>query len=342
MNKERLAALCDLDGVSGYEENVREYILSELGKSTAPKTVNVDKMGNILVHLQGKSKGKLRLLFDAHMDEVGIIVTSITDDGFLLFDTVGGIDKQSLFGKRIRFGSTTGVIGGKAIHQCLKEESKMIPKIDSMIVDIGATDRETAEKRVCPGTVGTFDTAFATFGENRFMGKAIDNRMGCALLLELAEKQPPADIWLSFSVQEEVGLRGAKTVAEQVKPDISIVVDSTTAADIAGNNEQQAVCRVGCGAVVYYADKQTLYDNNVYRTLKRIAAENGISTQTKTRIAGGTNAAVIQRSGCGVQLGAVSLPCRYIHSPIGVAEWSDAEAMEDLLKAVVERAEYDF
>lgn len=336
MKRDLLQELCALDGISGREDAVRDYILAHLERSSAPKEITIDPMGNVLVHLIGQQPCNHRLLLDAHMDEVGFLVTHIGMDGFLTFSPVGGINKQVLFGHRVRIGEQSGVIGGKSIHQCQGAERTSIPDSDTLVIDIGANNGESAAERVRIGDSGTFQQEWVDLSEDCFKSKAVDDRVGCALLLTLAESQPRYDMWLSFSVQEEVGLRGAGVVAEQIRPDIAIALDATTAADTVGSRPDTAVCHVGDGGVVSFADRATLYDRELYRQIRALAAEHGIPTQTKTRIAGGNNAGSIQRSGCGVRMAALSLPCRYIHSPACTGSWADVQAMEALLRILIE------
>lgn len=336
MNKQRLFDLCSLDGVSGREHSVRDYILKELKESPVAKDISVDAMGNVIVRLYGESPAAKRVLFDAHLDEVGFLITHINDNGTLCFDTVGGIDKSVLFGQRVRIGKASGVIGGKAIHQCSKDEKESIPAIESMFIDIGATDREAAQRLVEIGQGGTFSSDLQEWKHGIVVGKALDDRVGCALLLALADEQPKQDIWLSFSVQEEVGLRGAKAVAEAVKPEIAVAIDATTAADIAGSSEKTCVCCLGAGPVVSFADGASLYDQELYQTVRSLAEKNGIVTQTKNRIAGGNNGASLQRGHTGARTVAISLPCRYIHSPSCMGDLADVDMMEKLLKILVE------
>ncbi len=331
MKKETFITLCNLDGPSGYENAVRDYILNELKSYNTPMDVSVDAMGNILVHLIGKQPADTKVQFDAHMDEVGFIITHICDDGTLRFETVGGIDAAVLFGHRVRIGSHIGVIGGKAYHQCSSDETKKAPDKGSLRIDIGAKDKEQAEKLVRVGEYGTFDADLTFINDTRFLGKAVDDRVGCFLLLEMAKTQPERDIWLTFSVQEEVGLRGAGVATEAIKPDIVVAIDATTAADTAGNTADAVVCRVGSGAVVSFADGATLYDTDLYHRIRSLADTEGIPTQTKNRIAGGNNAGAMQRRHTGAAAAAVSLPCRYIHSPACFGAMEDVQAMYDLL-----------
>ncbi len=327
MNKELLTALCELDGVSGREHAVRDFIIEQLDKIETPKEIHVDSMGNVLVHLKGKTPAQQVVQFDAHMDEVGFIITHIGDDGNLRFEKVGGINNDVLFGHRVRIGEQIGVIGGKALHQC--DDSKKVPS--SMTIDIGAESKEVAEKLVKIGQYGTFDTSMCWFSDDLFMCKAVDDRVGCLLLLELAKIQPERDIWLSFSVQEEIGLRGAGVATEQIKPDYVVAIDATTAADTAGSSEETAVCCMGKGAVVSFADGATMYDANLYQQIRAWANEAGIPIQTKNKIAGGNNAGAMQRRGVGARTTAISLPCRYIHSPACMGSAKDVDAMAELL-----------
>ncbi len=335
MNKKWLIDLCSLDGVSGREHAVRDYILNVLNSLKTPKDISVDAMGNVLVHLYGKEPANKTVLFDAHMDEVGFFITYINKDGSLCFDTVGGIDKSVLFGQKVRMSDVYGVIGGKAIHQCSSEEKESVPSVENMTIDIGAFNEDEAKSRINIGQEGTFAAELQEMQNGYLVGKALDDRVGCALLLSLAENQPDRDVWLSFSVQEEVGLRGAKIIAEEIKPQIAIAVDSTTAADIAECPGKNCVCRVGEGAVVSFADRATIYDTELYQHIRALAQANGIATQTKNKIAGGNNGASLQRGHFGAKTAAISLPCRYIHSPSCVANMSDIEAMEKLLKILV-------
>ena len=336
MNKQRLDELCAIDGVSGREGSVRDYILTHLEQTNTPKEVHLDNMGNVIVHLIGKEKANTVVQFDAHMDEVGFIITGIGDDGFLRFDTVGGIDSRALYGHRVRIGTQKGVIGGKAGHQCTGDEAGKVPSVSSLNIDIGAENKEAAEKLVKIGDYGTFDNQLIWLGDDCFLGKAVDDRVGCLLLLEMAQQQPSRDIWLSFSVQEEIGLRGAGIATEAIRPTYAVAIDATTAADVAGNSPEQSVCFVGQGAVVSFADRATLYDGELYGKIRCMADEHGIPSQTKTTVAGGNNAGAMQGRHTGVKMTAVSLPCRYIHSSACMGRWQDVQAMYDLLQLLAE------
>ncbi len=330
-----LKDLCLLDGVSGREAPVRDYILAALKTSSAPMEVRVDALGNVLVHLFGKKQKDQTILLAAHMDEVGVIATGVTAEGFVRFATVGGIDKAVLFGHRVRFADTVGVIGGKAIHMCKGDEKEQIPDGD-LLIDIGAADKEEALKRVSPGDTAVFDSDVYEIGR-LLKGRAIDDRFGCAVLLELCKTTPAQDLWIAFTVQEEVGLHGAKTAAFAIDPDISVVIDATTAADTVGVAADKQVCRVGGGAVVSFMDRRTLYDKELYDGILSLAEEKGIPAQPKSMVAGGNDAGAIQTAAHGARVAAISLPCRYIHSPSCMASVEDVQAVYSLVSALVER-----
>ncbi len=330
-----LRELCQLDGVSGREHAVRAYIEQAIRKLPYADTVQVDPLGNLLVHLKGTHPAKQTLMLAAHMDEVGVIATGVTSEGFVRFATVGGIDKAVLFGHRVRFGDRVGVIGGKAIHMCKDDEKSTIPSGD-LLIDIGASSEQEALSMVSLGDTAVFDSAFYPLGR-LVKGRAIDDRAGCAILLSLAQTQPEADVWLAFTVQEEVGLRGAKTAAYAIAPDTAIVIDATTAADTVGVEKDKRVCSVDGGAVVSFMDRRTLYDKELYDTIMKTAQEYGIKAQPKSMVAGGNDAGSIQTAKGGAKVAAVSLPCRYIHSPSCVLSMQDMEAVKALVSTLIGR-----
>ena len=182
MNKQLLADLCAIDGVSGHEHKVREFVLARLAESTVPMEVHVDNMGNVIVHLIGKEKANTVVQLDAHMDEVGFIVTGISEDGYLRFDTVGGIDSRALFGHRVRIGAQKGVIGGKAFHQCGGDEASKVPSVSGMTIDIGAENKEEAEKLAPIGSLCVFD-APTTEQDGNLRTPYADDLSACIALL---------------------------------------------------------------------------------------------------------------------------------------------------------------
>ncbi len=327
--------LCRLSGTSGHERSVRQYIVEQLQNMSAVQNIQVDRMGNCIVSLKGKQTAPKTVMFAAHMDEVGGIITGITEEGYFRFDCVGGILPEVLFARRVWINGHCGVIGGKATHQCKGKAKNTVPEIADLLIDVGAENREQAQTIAKEGDTFTFSNEQISLKNGCFATKALDDRVGCALLLELAKTQPKYDVTLVFTVQEEVGLRGAGTAAFAVKPEIAVVVDATTAADIAGVSPAKQVCNVKQGAVVSYMDRATLYDHALYTHIRTLAESCGIATQTKTVVAGGNDAGAIQRTGEGVRVAAVSLPCRYIHSPLCVANKEDIHNMYCLLEKLM-------
>lgn len=334
--KEMLKQLCLLPGPSGYEYPVREYIMEKI-KGFADE-ITVDTLGNLIVFKKGKRKSKKNLLLAAHMDEVGIIVTSYADDGYLKFDFIGGVDRRVAIGKTVLIGdrAVQGLIGLKAYHLVSKSEEKTVPKTEAMYIDIGVRSKETAEALVSLGDSGVFDVMPQDFGDNMISARAIDDRVGCALLIELIRSEIPRDCFFAFTVQEEVGTRGAATVAYALKPDIALILEGTTAADLPGVSSEKRICRVGGGVVIPFMDKGTIYDSALVKQLNGICDANGIKRQTKEYVSGGTDASAIQRSGSGVQTAGIAAPVRNIHSPSCVASWDDIECMRRLAVSFLE------
>ncbi|MDD2361830.1 MAG: M20/M25/M40 family metallo-hydrolase [Oscillospiraceae bacterium] len=330
----RLKKLCSLEGVSGREDAVREYILQALEASPAEIQASTDALGNVIAQVRGKKRAVNKLAFVAHMDEVGFIITGATDDGYLRFATVGGIESSVIFGRRVRINGKYGVVGGKAVHQIKGDDKKKEVPFDKLLIDVAAENKQEALNIAKPGDVAVFDSDYAELYGDRLKARAIDDRAGCALLLEMAAQTPEYDITLAFTVQEEVELRGAKTAAFQINPDIAVIVDSTTAADTAGVESDKQVCRVGGGPVISFMDKRTLYDIKLYDTIFETAKKIGIKAQTKSMVAGGNDAGAIQLSRKGVRVAAVSLPCRYLHSPSCVILQADFDAALKLLNAL--------
>ncbi len=331
-----LEELVRLEGIAGHESSVRKYILAALDEYPVKYSYTEDPLGNLLVEVKGEQPAKQRVLFNAHMDEVGLVVTNVTEDGLLRFATAGGIDEKVLVGRTVTVNGHTGVIGCGAIHLCSAEEKNRAVAKERLMVDIGAASREEAEAVVTIGDPIVFDSDIVPLYNDRFKARALDDRAGCALLLSLLEKPLPFDIQLAFTVQEELGLRGGTTAAFTMQPDISVTVETTTASDIAGTQAGQEVCHMGDGAVVSFMDGRTFYDRPLYKHIRALADANGIKTQTKTTIAGGNDAGAMQTAGHGARVAAVSMPCRYIHSAGSVLSENDIEETRRLLRLLAE------
>lgn len=320
-----IKTLCALPGVSSQEDAVRDYIRAQA--EPYADSIRVDSMGNLIVEKKGAVHGKRRLMLCAHMDEVGLMVHSITDEGYLKFDTVGGIDRRVLIGKPVLVGEQRlpGVIGLKAYHLTTAEERRKIPKLREFYIDIGAKDREEAQRYVKLGDVAVFDSDVVEFGRGFLKAKALDDRIGCAVLVELLREPLPMDCTFVFTVQEEVGTRGAFGAAFSVTPDIALVLEGTTAADLPDMEARQRVCAPGKGPVIPFMDGGTVYDRKLFELLRDLAQKNGIPWQTKEFISGGTDAGAIQRSRDGVRVAAISAAVRYLHTPSSVASIEDCQ-----------------
>jgi endoglucanase len=333
---EELKRLCRIDGISGDEGAVRDYIISRI-KDKAE--ITVDNLGNVIAFVKGKKPAKNKVMISAHTDEVGMIVTYINDDGTLNISPVGGIDPRVVFGRRVTVGrqNITGVIGGTAVHNLSSEDRKKSVPFEKMTVDIGTDSREQTEKLVSLGDSVRFVSDFVRFGDGLIRCKAIDDRAGCAIMLRMIDEGLDYDAYFTFVVQEEIGLRGSTCAAYSVNPDYAIVLESTTAADIPSARGADRVCELGKGAVVSFMDRHTIYDKELYSLAFSLAEENGIPCQTKTRVAGGNDAGAIHTSRGGVRTCAVSLPCRYLHSPSCVIKESDFENAYVLTRLLFDR-----
>ena len=325
---EYLSALCALPGISGSEGEIRAYIMEQLPQDCE---AHCDALGNLLVHKHGRARPAHRLMLCAHMDEVGLIVNHISSDGLLGFACVGGIDARVLIARQTFVGAKRlpGVIGIKPVHLTKQEERKKIP-------DIGAQNAEEAEQFVRLGDCVTFRTGTRTLGSQVIESKAIDDRLGCAVLLDMLQRELPYDMDFAFTVQEEVGARGARTAAYTLDPEFAIIVETTTAADVIGVTERDRVCEQGKGAVVPFMDRGTIYDHALYELAFTVAQRGHIPIQTKTKVAGGNDAGSVHGIRDGVRCIAISAPCRYLHSPGVTVRESDAQAVADLTEKLAE------
>lgn len=331
---ELMKELCALPGPSGCEDAVRAFVLKKV-KPFADE-IRTDAIGNVMVFRKGRKALDRPVAVCAHMDEVGVIIKKITEDGMLKFGFVGGVDPRVVIGRPVRFGDVPGVIGIKAVHLTTAAERRTMPKTKNLYIDIGATSRAAAEKLVSLGDYGVFDSAVVEFGDGLIKAKAIDDRVGCAALLRLLEDEPPVDTWFCFTVQEETGLRGAASMAFALDPGFAMVLEGTTAADLAEVEGADAVCRVRGGVVLPFMDGATIYDAALFELLRDACIRRGIPWQTKTRVAGGTDAGRIHRSRTGVRVCAAAAPVRYIHSPSSVAAKADCEAVLAAARAFLE------
>jgi len=329
--RELVKKLTEAFGPSGREDEIRNLILEEIKDHV--DGYKVDKVGNILAW---KGQGERKVLLDAHMDEIGVVVTNIDENGFLRIEPVGGVSPYTIFRKRIRFERVTGVVGieGETPDEIEKNLSKM--SFDKLYVDIGAKNREEAEKLAPIGSFGVYDSHFVEVS-GRFVSKAMDDRIGCAVIVEVLKRVKNSDITLfaSFSVQEEVGLVGASVVAYDIMPDEAIAVDVTDSADTPKAIKRHPMV-LGKGPAIKVMDKASISDKNILEKLINTAEKKGIPYQMEVLIFGGTNAAVLQRTRYGIPSATVSIPTRYLHTPSEMIEPSDVEGTIELLASYLE------
>lgn len=330
MDLKVLKTLCTENGISGDECAIRDIIVSEISKFV--DEYKIDRLGNIIAFKKGKNRAKSKLLISAHMDEVGFIVTNITENGYIKFTNVGGVENNVSCAKGVNIGKNNikGVIGIKPIHLTEDDERKKFPSISDMYIDIGAKDKEQALNYVKLGDSIYFDSIFNDSG-NMIKSKALDDRAGCFLLIDLIKSEIPYDMYFSFVVQEEIGLRGAAVAAYSVNPDFAIVVESTTASDIPTVDEYKTICKLGNGAVIPFMDRLTIYDKELFKLAMDIANESNIKVQTKQAISGGNDAGAIHVSREGIRTICISLPCRYLHSAVSMICKDDLESSRNLL-----------
>ncbi len=332
---EILKKLTALDGVSGEETPVRDFILSHI--KDIVDDYRIDNLGNLITYKKGTGKGP-RVMLDAHMDEVGLMITHINSDGLLKFQTIGGIEPRVLVGKRVRVGEKgiPGVIGFKPIHLQDSGERNGAVNKKKLTIDIGAKDRDQAEEKVEVGDYAVFSYDPVEFGDNKLMAKALDDRVGCAVLMELLKGRYECDIYGCFTVQEEVGLKGAKTSSFQVMPDMALILEGTTCYDVPDTQEQNMSTRCGKGPALTVMDRSVIADREFVRLIAEVADTYHIPYQYKQTISGGTNAGRIQVNGTGVKVAVMAIPCRYIHTPVSVMDKSDFNHMLALAHKVLE------
>ena len=338
---EALEKLSNANGVTGREGEVRELMKQYL-KPYVDET-REDRLGNLIAFKKG-NKDAPTVMLAAHMDEVGLMIKNIKKKGFLQFAKVGGIDDRVLLAQKVIVhtdkGPLTGVVGSKPPHIQTEEEQKKVIDADRLFIDVGAKDKEEAEKMgVQVGDVVSFDTKFVQIGENVVLGKALDDRVGCAMMVETLKRLQKVDcnVYAVGTIQEEVGLRGTTIAAFQVAPDVCIVLETTVAGDMPGVEEGKAPAKMGEGPVVTVADAGLIAHPKILRLLIDSAKENKIPYQLETGIRGSTDAARISLSREGVPSGVISVATRYIHSPAAILNLDDAEKTVKLAVAAIEK-----
>lgn len=325
-----LKELTQLWGVSGIENNVSDYITEKIFPYV--DEIKLDAVGNLITLKKGTGNSRKKIMLAAHSDEVGLCVVRIMENGLLKVKQVGGLSAFVLYMNRVQFANgTKGVIACSAKIEEIKDSD-----IRQLYVDIGVSSKEEAEKYVSVGDCAVIAGEFEELCNGRILSKAIDNRIGCYILLDVLEKMksPYHDIYFTFTVQEEVGLRGATVLAERIQPDVGIAIDITRAFDLPGEDYGTPI--LGGGVAIKVSDGIVICDNGLTNELRKIAEEHELSYQMDPLYAGGTDIGAIMKSGYGVKTLGLSIPTRYGHTPHNIIDMKDVEACSDLLRIFIE------
>jgi endoglucanase len=271
------------------------------------------------------------------MDEVGFMVTGHCESGSLRFRQIGGVDERILPGKKVLVGERKlpGVIGVKPVHFQESEDRGTVKKISNLYIDIGAARKDEAEKIAPTGEYISFDSEFIEYGKGCVKAKALDDRVGCIALIEALKHEYNFDLYACFTVQEEVGLRGSEVAAYIVKPDIALILEGTTCSDVPDVDKFDYSTELGCGPALTIMDRTCYPDRDLVDYIHRLALENSIPLQFKQTTTGGNDAGKIQRAGIGTKVASISVPCRYIHSPVSTMSFKDFENYILLLKTIL-------
>ncbi len=332
---ELLKTLTEAVGVSGDEKEVRILIRDLIADHV--DEWHVDAMGSLIALKKGTGASDLRVMVDAHMDEVGLMISGYNSDGSLKFEAVGGFDDRSLLGKVVQVGpkKLTGVIGARPIHLLKAAQRNSITKRSAMSIDIGAKNKDAAKGKAKIGDRAAFVTEYEELGKTA-VAKAFDNRAGCAALIELLKKEPyPFDLYASFSVQEEIGLRGAETAAYGINPDAAFVLESTPAYDLPTEDDSSPNVALGKGASIYVMDRGTIQDPRLVKFIMETAVSNNIPYQIRRPGGGGTNTASIQKTADGIPAATIAVPGRYAHTPAMMINLDDYQNVIDLTESVL-------
>jgi len=339
-----LESLSNALGVSGFEDDVRETI-RPLVAPLVDET-RVDPLGNLIAIRRGRTARTLML--DAHMDEIGLIVSHVEEAGFLRFAPIGGWDTRILPGQAVTIRTRggvlhRGVIGTIPPHLLSAEERTKPQPVETLFIDVGADSAgAVAERGIRVGDPAALAYPFQTLPDGNVLGKALDDRVGCTVMLKaleaLAGSMPELTVACNFAVAEEVGLRGARTAAYQLDPVIALALEGTVAADVPGVSGPRQVTRLGHGPAISVADNTIVVRPQLVRALERIAESRGIPYQLKAPLFGGTDAGAIHLNRGGVLAGGISVPCRYIHAPLSLLRLSDLDGAVRLVTAFVEEA----
>jgi putative aminopeptidase FrvX len=332
-----LKELSEALGVSGNEEAVRQIIFDAIRDDV--DEYQVDSIGNLMTLKRGAGEVPFKVMVAAHMDEIGLMITHVEDNGQLRFAKVGGIDDRILLAKTVYVGDkkVSGVIGVKPVHLQEDKEQEKVIKCDKLTIDIGATSKAEAEQLVKIGDYVAFSTSFADLGPV-VKGKAFDDRAGCAVLIEIIKGRPyPFDLYGVFTVQEEVGLRGAQVAAYAIEPDVAFVLEGTICDDMPKKKDVSPTTELGKGPAITVMDRSFIADRRLVQLLVDTATELGIPYQFKQPMKGGTDEGAIHKTKTGVPSAVVAVPSRYIHSPVCLLSKSDFENAVRLMREALRR-----
>lgn len=332
-----LRELSEAIGVSGDEGDVRAVVLGAIQEHV--DKVEIDALGNVLAFKRGTGRQRLRTMLAAHMDEIGLMIMGHDSDGFLHVATVGGIDARLLPGTRFVVGPERipGVIGVKPVHLLRGSEGENALKIEALFLDIGAKSKDEARKLAPAGSYAVFSTQYRELGPT-VTGKAFDDRVGCAVLIELVRGERfRFDFHAAFTVQEEVGLRGARVAAYSIHPDCAITLEGTSADDLPKDKDVSPTAELGKGPAITIMDRSFIADRRLVRLLTSTAEDLAIPYQIKQPGIGGTDSGAIHQAREGVPSATVAVPCRYIHSPVGLLSLDDFSNTLQLMRESLSR-----
>lgn len=336
-----LEQLSNAIGVSGEEDAVRKIILDAIKDHVTD--IHIDAIGNLTALKKGNGKSNLKVMIAAHMDEIGLMITGHDSSGMLKFTKVGGVPARIMPGLRVKVGKDQlqGVVLWTPIH---KNRDQKVKKLKDLRIDIGTKSKSSAEGKAKLGTRATFDSTYAEINETMVRGKAFDDRVGCSLLIDIMQGDAyDVDVIAAFTVQEEIGLRGAQVAAQRLKPDVAIVLEGTTANDVPNpeadfddpTHPVNPACKVGFGPVLTVMDRSMITAPHLLAFARNVADENEIPYQLKTALGGGTDAGRIHTSNAGIPSLVVSMPCRYIHSPTAFLSKEDYKHDLALVQAIL-------
>ncbi len=326
--------LTEVPGIAGREAQVRSYIKDKLvGEDLG---FSLDAMGNM--YARHKAGDTPHVMLASHMDEVGFMVMGYDPGGLLKFAPVGGIDLRVVVGKKVYVGEdkVLGIVGAKPIHLQKKAEQNKPFSRQELFIDIGASSEEEAKRKAKIGDQITFATRTEYINEKVMKGKAFDDRAGCTAIIEILKSKPRINLTGAFTVQEEVGLRGAGVAASNVRPDLAIVLEGTTASDVPESPEHRYSTTMGQGPAITLMDRSFLANQHLNKRVAELAEKEGIRYQFRRTNIGGTDAGRIHLVEEGIPTIGLSLPCRYIHSPVSLLNMDDLQGMIDLVKTILE------